>query len=131
MRTYIYHYLLFKVSCIIFIAFKNILGKEFERFKSCDTADKSCFILGTELLKSHYEDLLQIVKSYIIDIWEVCKSKLYYSGTGLLQYRSRPGRYGVCQGKGKLGRGKSCSVVYGSTRSSGCKIHGSSTMATI
>ena len=48
--------------------------------------------------------MLRIVKSYIINIWEVCKSKLYDSGTGPLQYRSRPGRYGVCQGKGKFGK---------------------------
>ena len=34
------------------------------------------------------------------------KSKLYdYDfGTGLLQYRSRPERYGACQGKGKFGK---------------------------
>ena len=28
---------------------KKTLGKEFEHFKSCDIAGKSCFILGTEL----------------------------------------------------------------------------------
>ena len=83
---------------------ENILRKEFEHFKSCDTVGKSCFILGSGLWGSRYEDLLRIVKSYITDIWEVHKSKLYDSGTGLLQYRSRPGRYGVCQGKGKFGK---------------------------
>ena len=57
--------------------FENILRKEFEHFKSCDTAGKSCFILGTELWGSRYEDLLRIVKSYITDIWEVRKSMLY------------------------------------------------------
>ena len=125
---------LFRAPCIIFKAFKKTLGKEFERFKSCDTAGKSCFILGAELWGSRYEELLHIVKSYIIDIWEVCKSKLYDPGTGLLQYQSRPGRYGVCQGKGKFGKlgvGKSFSVVYGSARSSGCEVHGLSATATI
>ena len=52
---------------------KKTLGKEFERFKSCNAGGKSCFILGTELWGSRYEELLRIVKSYIIDIWEVCK----------------------------------------------------------
>ena len=42
---------------------KNNLGNEFERLKSYDIAGKSHFILGTE--------------PYIIDIWELCKSKLY------------------------------------------------------
>ena len=43
-------------------------------------------------------------------------------------------RYGVCQGKckfGKLGEGKSCSIVYGSTRSSVCKVHTPDATATI
>ena len=108
---------------------KKILGKEFERFKSCDTAGKSCFFLGTELWGSHYEDLLYIFKSYIIDIWEVRRTKLYDLDTCPLQYQSRPRRESVCQGKGKfgeLGGGKSCCVVYGSTWSSGCIVHVSS-----
>ena len=61
---------------------KNNLGNEFEHFKSCDIAGKSHFILGTELWGSRYEELLRLVKSYIIDIWELFKSKLYGSGTG-------------------------------------------------
>ena len=62
------------------------------------------------------------------------KSKLYGSGTGPLQYRSRPGRDTTCQGKGKFGKlggEKSCIVVYGSARSSECEAHGPSATATI
>ena len=75
-----------------------------------------------------------VVKSYIIDIWKLRKSKLYGSGTGPLQYRSRPGRDTTCQGKGKFGKlggEKSCIVVYGSARSSECEAHGPSATATI
>ena len=71
---------------------------------------------------------------YILDIRELRKSKLYGSGTGLLQYRSRPGRDTACQGKGKFGKlggEKSCSVVYDSARSSGREAHGPSATATI
>ena len=78
--------------------------------------------------------MLHLVKSYIIDIWELRKSKLYGCGTGPLQYRSRPGRDTECQGKGKFGKlegGKSCSVVYGSARSSECEAHGPSATGTI
>ena len=113
---------------------KNNLGNEFEHFKNCDIAGKSNFILGTELWGSRYEELLRLVKSYIIDIWELRKSKLYGSGTGPLQYRSRPGRDTTCQGKGKFGKlggEKSCIVVYGSARSSGCEAHCPSATATI
>ena len=125
---------LFRAPSIIFRASKNNLGNEFEHLKSCDIAGKSHFILGTELWGSRYEDLLRLVKSYIIDIWELRKSNLYGSGTGPLQYRSRPGRDTTCQGKGKFGKlggEKSCIVVYGSARSSECEAHGPSATDTI
>ena len=112
---------------------KTNLGKEFEHFKSCKIAGKSHFILGTELWGSCNEELLRPVKSYII-VWELRKSKLYGSGTGPLQHRSRPGRDTACQGKGKFGKlggEKSCIVVYGSARTSECEVHGSSATATI
>ena len=82
---------------------KNNFGNKFEHLKSYNIAGKSHFMLGTELWGSGYEELLSLVKSYIIDIWELHKSKLYGSGTGPLQYRSRPGRDTTCQGKGKFG----------------------------
>ena len=121
--------------CALFLEhLKNNLGKELEHFKSCDIAGKSHFILGTELWGSRYEELLRLVISYIFDIWELRKSKLYGSGTGPLQYQSRPGRDTACQGKGKFGKlggEKSCIVVYGSVRSSECEVHGPSATATI
>ena len=84
-------------------------------------------------------NFVQIAQYYsrtfsIITVWKVRKSKLYDSGNGPLKYRSRPGRYGVCQGNGKLGGGKSCSGgcdAYGSSWSSGCEVHGPSTTATV
>ena len=47
---------------------KNNVENEFEHLKNCDIAGKSHFILGTELWGSRYEELLRLVKSYIIDI---------------------------------------------------------------
>ena len=78
--------------------------------------------------------MLRLVKPYIINIWELHKSKLYGSGTGPLLHRSQPGRDTACQGKGKFGKlggAKSCIVVYGSARSSECEAHGPSATATI
>ena len=68
--------------CALFLEhLKNNFGNEFELFKRCDIhvyiAGKLHFILGTELWGSHNEQLLRLVKSYIIDIWELRKSKLY------------------------------------------------------
>ena len=53
---------------------KNNLGKEFEHFKSCDITGKLHFILWRELWGSRYEELLRLVKSYIIDIWQWCQT---------------------------------------------------------
>ena len=61
-------------ACIIFRASKNYLGNELEYLKSCDIAGKSHVILSTELWGSRYEELLHLVKSYIIDIWELRKA---------------------------------------------------------
>ena len=47
---------------------KNNVGNEFEHFKSCNIAGKSHFILRTELWGSRYEELLRLVKKYIIII---------------------------------------------------------------
>ena len=67
-------------------------------------AGKLHFILGAELWGSHYEELLRLVKCYIINIWDLRKSKLYGSGTCPLQHRERPGRDTACQGKDKFGK---------------------------
>ena len=73
-------------------------------FKSCDTAGNHISFWGQSFGGvTIYEELLRLVKSYIIDIWELHKSKLYGSGTGPLQHRSQRGRDSVCQGKGKFG----------------------------
>ena len=116
---------LFRELALFLEHLNNNLGNEFEHFNSCDIAGKLHFILGTELWGSRYEELLLLVNSYIIDIWELRKSKLHGSGTGSLQYRSRPGRDTACQGKGKFGKlggTKSC-IVYRSARSSECEAH--------
>ena len=60
---------------------KNNLGNEFEHLKKLRYSREIEFHSGDRAL-------LRLVKSYIIDIWELRKSKLYGSGTGPLQYRS-------------------------------------------
>ena len=43
--------------CALFLEHKKNNRKELEHFKSCDTAGKSHYILGSELWGSHYEEL--------------------------------------------------------------------------
>ena len=92
--------------CALFLEhLKNNLGNEFEHFKDCDIAGKAHFILGTELWGSRYEELLCLVKSYIIDIWELRKSKLY--GRSVFRVRGPwPKRYGYHLSIGGFRAGK-------------------------
>ena len=38
---------------------------------------KASFILGNELWEEHFESLLDLVKGYVLDVWEERKSRLY------------------------------------------------------
>ena len=68
--------------------------------------EKSSYLLGSELWESRFDELLNFVKEYIIDMWEIRKHKLYdsYSGHGqLLHSRSSPGeRNGKFSQNGKF-----------------------------
>ena len=44
--------------------------------------EKSSYVLGSELWESKFDELLSLVKEYIIDVWEIGKHKLYDSDTG-------------------------------------------------
>ena len=56
--------------------------------------EKSSYVLGSELWESKFDELLSLVKEYIIDVWEIRKHKLYDSDTGpgqQLHSQSSPG----------------------------------------
>ena len=40
-----------------------------------------CYI-GSELWESKFNELLALVKKYIVDVWEIRKNKLYDSDSG-------------------------------------------------
>ena len=73
---------------------QELLEDEYEDFESLDKVEKSSFVLGSELWKSKFDELLSLVKEYIIDMWEIRKHKLYDSDSGRsqqLHFRSSPG----------------------------------------
>ena len=87
-------------------------------FKSLDI-DKGEWLedmLGSELWESKFDELLSLVKEYIIDVWEIRKHKLYDSDSGpgqQLHSRSSPGeRNGKFSQNGMFGQngelGHSC-----------------------
>ena len=58
---------------------QELLEDEYEDFESLDKVEKSSYVLGSELWESKFDELLSLVKEYIIDVWEIRKHKLYDS----------------------------------------------------
>ena len=61
-----------------------------------DSLGKSSFILGSELWEEHFDSQLQLVKDYVVNIWEAQKIKLY--GDDLSQSQSSTGDLGEITG---------------------------------
>ena len=66
---------------ILYIVLKlqELLEDEYEDFESLDKVEKSTYVLGSELWESKFDELLSLVKEYIIDVSEIRKHKLYDS----------------------------------------------------
>ena len=79
---------------------------EFERFDALDSLGKSSFILGSELWDEHFDSLLNLVKDYVVNIWEC--GKLNYNNIMVITHPSlspQPGIWGVLLGlKGRVVR---------------------------
>ena len=61
---------------------QELLEDEYEDFESLDKVEKLSDLLGSELWESKFDELLSLVKEYIIDVWEIQKHKLYNSDSG-------------------------------------------------
>ena len=87
---------------------QELLEDDCEDFVSLENADKSSYVLGSELWESKFDGLLALVKEYIVEMWEIRKHKLYDSdsGSGLqLHTHSSPGqRSGKFSQNGKFGQ---------------------------
>ena len=51
----------------------------YRSFSNINNYNKSSYVLGNELWESKFDELLSLVKEYIIDVWEIRKHKLYDS----------------------------------------------------
>ena len=87
------------LELVLLRSFKSCyIEDEYEDFESLDKVEKSSSVLGSELWESKFDGLLSLVKEYIIDVWEIRKHKLYYSGQQL-HSQSSPGDLAVVEGQ--------------------------------
>ena len=49
---------------------QELLGDEFEHFESLDSFEKASFVLGSEMWEDDFSSRLDLVKDYIVDVWE-------------------------------------------------------------
>ena len=135
-----------------------MLGDKFEHFQSLGSFEKASFVLGSELWEHKFHSTLDR-QSYILDVWELRKIRLYGNNPSIEQSQSEiaPGELQGVAGGGGGGGGWSCGetntgisvcssnvgstllIMYflcivcllssGSAHSSGCVVNGSSAMS--
>ena len=64
-----------------------MLGDIFEHFQSLGSFEKASFVLGTELWENKCDSTLNRV-SYILDVWELRKVRLYGGNPSIEQSQS-------------------------------------------
>ena len=73
--------------------------------QSLGSFEKASFVLGSELWDNKCGSMLDLVKSYILDVWELRKVRLYGDNRSVQQSQSQivPGELqGVAGGGGEL-----------------------------
>ena len=64
---------------------QELLGDRFERFESLDSFEKASFVLGSDLRDDDFSSLLDLVKNYVVDVWELRKPRLHDKNLSILQ----------------------------------------------
>ena len=83
---------------------QELLGDRFEHFESLDSFEKASFVLGSELWEDDFRSMLDLVKDYIIDVWELRKVRLYDENFSVpqSQCQNASGELGDVGGGGRL-----------------------------
>ena len=56
---------------------RELLGSKFAEFDKLTSIEKTAYVLGSELWEYDFEDLLSLVKEYVVGVWVARKQKLY------------------------------------------------------
>ena len=109
---------------------KELLGDRYVDFATLSNIEKSAFVLGSELWEEDFDALLQLVKEFIVELWEHRKQKLYGSlssgprpqplveSMGLATSGKLTGKFS--SGKFNVGDGSLCSDVKGCVTDDSC-----------
>ena len=118
------------------------LGDRFEHFESLDSFEKASFVLGDELWEDDFSSMLDLVKDYTVDVWELQKARRYDENLSISQSQCQrsSGELGDVWDSGRLRclHGKinttilcMCTCSVGSAQCSGCVVYGPDAISTI
>ena len=121
---------------------QELLGDRFEHFESLDSFEKASFVSGSELWEDDFSSMLDLVKDYIVDVWELRKARLYDENLSVpqSQCQNSSGELGDVGGDSRLRclHGKvdttiscMCTCSVASTQCSECVVYGPGARAAI
>ena len=56
---------------------RELLGNGYAEFDKLNSIEKTAYVLGSELWEYDFDNLLSLVKEYVVGVWDVRKQKLY------------------------------------------------------
>ena len=56
---------------------EKLLGNGYAEFDKLNSIEKTAYVLGSELWEYDFDDLLSLVKEYVVGVWDARKQKLY------------------------------------------------------
>ena len=113
---------------------QELFGDRFEHFESLNSFEKASFVLGSELWEDDFSSMLDLVKDYIVDVWELRKARLYDENLSVPQSQCQnaseelgdvggSGRLRCLHGKVDITISCMCTCSVGSAQSSGIKTY--------
>ena len=56
---------------------RELLGHRYADFDKLNIIEKTAYVSGSELWEYDFDDLLSLVKEYVVGVWDARKQKLY------------------------------------------------------
>ena len=123
---------------------QELLENRYADFDKLNSVEKTAYVLGSRLWEYYFDDLLSLVKEYVVGVWDARKQKLCGDDSCPSQIQSLAedlqlaGVEGQRDGKlGSSGKGGTddkdmpvCVYICGSAHDCGCVVDGNSAMAT-
>ena len=59
------------------VKLRELLGNRYAEFDKLNSIEKTAYVLGSQFWEYDFDDLLSLVKEYVVGVWDAHKQKLY------------------------------------------------------